>query len=76
MKNERINQIVEHAVINPQSPLTFADELNVKFMRLFAESIVKEAIEVVNKRYMGDNNREDMEVRRCVEDLRKHFGIE
>lgn len=42
----------------------------------FAESIVKEAIWIVSKRYMGDNNREDMEVRRCVEDLKKHFGIE
>jgi len=42
----------------------------------FAELIVQEAIAVVNKRYMGDNNREDMEVRRCVEDLKKHFGVE
>ena len=39
----------------------------------FAELIVKESIGVVNRRYMGDNNREDMEVRRCVEDLKKHF---
>ena len=42
----------------------------------FAELIVKECINTVNKRYMGDNNREDMEVRRCVEDLKKHFGVE
>jgi len=41
-----------------------------------AKLIVKEAIGVVNKRYMGDNNREDFEVRRCVEDLKKHFGVE
>jgi len=37
--------------------------------------VAQEAIAVVQKRYMGDNNREDMEVRRCVEDLKKHFGI-
>jgi hypothetical protein len=42
----------------------------------FADSIVQEAVNVVNSRYMGDNNREDMEVRRCVEDLKKHFGVE
>ena len=45
-------------------------------MQKFAELIVKECINTVNKRYMGDNNREDMEVRRCVEDLKKHFGVE
>ena len=38
--------------------------------------LLTEAIAVVQKRYMGDNNREDMEVRRCVEDLQKHFGIQ
>jgi hypothetical protein len=42
----------------------------------FAELVIKESINVVNRRYMGDNNREDMEVRRCVEDLKKHFGVE
>jgi len=37
--------------------------------------IVEEAIAVVQKRFMGDLNREDMEVRRCVEDVKKHFGV-
>lgn len=41
----------------------------------YSELLITEAIAVVQKRYMGDNNREDMEVRRCVEDLKKHFGI-
>lgn len=44
-------------------------------MQKFAELLIKESINVVNRRYMGDNNREDMEVRRCVEDLKKHFGV-
>ena len=39
------------------------------------ESTIHECVKVVNSRYMGDNNREDMEVRRCVEDLKKHFGV-
>jgi hypothetical protein len=25
---------------------------------------------------MGDLNREDMEVRRCITDVKKHFGVE
>jgi hypothetical protein len=41
-----------------------------------AELIVQEAIAVVQRRFMGDLNREDMEVRRCVEDVKKHFGVE
>jgi len=41
-----------------------------------AELIVAEAIAVLQKRFMGDLNREDMEVRRCVEDVKKHFGVE
>lgn len=45
-------------------------------MEKFAKLIVQECVGVVNNRYMGDNNREDMEVRRCVEDLKKHFGVE
>jgi hypothetical protein len=42
----------------------------------FAQLIVEETIAVVQKRFMGDLNREDMEVRRCVEDIKKHFGVE
>jgi uncharacterized protein YpuA (DUF1002 family) len=40
-----------------------------------AELIVAEAIAVLQKRFMGDLNREDMEIRRCVEDVKKHFGV-
>ena len=46
------------------------------FEEKFAELIVKECITTVQKRYMGDNNREDMEVRRCVADMKQHFGVE
>jgi len=42
----------------------------------FAELIVQECANTIQKRYMGDNNREDIEVQRCVEDLKKHFGVE
>ena len=42
----------------------------------FAELILKETISVLQKRFMGDLNREDMEVRRCITDVKKHFGVE
>ena len=41
-----------------------------------AELIVAEAIAVLQKRFMGDLNREDMEVRRCIADVNAHFGVE
>ncbi len=42
----------------------------------FSELMVAEAINVLQKRYMGDLNREDQEVMRCIEDVKKHFGVE
>ena len=42
----------------------------------FAELIVQEAIGVLQKRFMGDLNREDMEVRRCADAIKQHFGVE
>lgn len=41
----------------------------------FADVIVQEAIGVLQKRFMGDLNREDLEVRRCIDDVKKHFGV-
>jgi hypothetical protein len=42
----------------------------------FADLIVQECIETVQKRFMGDLNREDMEVLRCVSELKNRFGVE
>lgn len=68
--NERIEELAKYCGYN-------GDYCTEDFsLEMFAELIIKEAIDVVNKRYMGDNNREDFEVRRCVEDLKKHFGVE
>jgi hypothetical protein len=41
----------------------------------FAQLIIADAINTVERRFMGDLNREDMEVRRCVEALKNHFGV-
>ena len=42
----------------------------------FAELIVRECIATVQKRCVGDHNREDAEVMRCVADLKEHWGVE
>jgi hypothetical protein len=45
-------------------------------VKTFAQLIIQECVDTLNKRFMGDLNREDMEVRRCIDDIKKHFGVE
>ena len=69
--NERFLEIAK------QAGLKFPSETALSPMEeKFGELLIQEAIKVVQRRYMGDNNREDMEVRRCVADLKNHFGVE
>lgn len=73
--NERIKQLaVAAAPANSSIPHS---EWNIpkEFIEKFAELIVNDCITTLNKRFMGDLNREDMEVRRCIEDVKKHFGV-
>jgi hypothetical protein len=68
--NERIRQLAEQATeYYKNGDVAGFNQEN------FAELIVTDAIGVLQKRFMGDLNREDMEVRRCIEDLKKHFGV-
>jgi hypothetical protein len=69
--NERIKELAEQCT--SLEVWTSKEEFDKE---KFAQLIVEEAIAVVQKRFMGDLNREDMEVRRCVEDIKKHFGVE
>jgi len=46
------------------------------FAELVAAHEREAAIIAIQKRFTGDLNREDMEVRRCIADLQKHFGVE
>ena len=71
--NPRIQELIKQATILEDNDLFVREVFD---REKFAELIVRDCVNVLNKRYMGDNNREDMEVRRCVEDLKKHFGIE
>ena len=71
--NERIRELALQAFESNTDP-SFVYEADM-FVNIFANSIVRECISTVQKRYMGDNNREDMEVLRCVADMKKHFGV-
>ena len=68
--NERIRQLAEEAEL--RATLLF----NKENLERFAELIVKECVDVLNRRFMGDMNREDLEVRRCIADVKQHFGVE
>jgi hypothetical protein len=75
--NERMKELsniayMNHMERNPHS--SFGRRYD--YDKEFAELILKETISVLQKRFMGDLNREDMEVRRCIADVKKHFGIE
>ena len=77
--NERIKQLAEEAGIAIWGDAVYMydpkDTLDSTVMAKFADVIVQEAIGVLQKRFMGDLTREDMEVRRCIDDVKKHFGV-
>ena len=85
--NEKIKQLIsqsyEYAVVTTIDPFTqevvtdYIDGTKPIFDKeKFAELIVQECIDTLSKRFMGDLNREDMEIRRCIEDVKKCFGVE
>ena len=76
--NQRIDQLWGQALdlAVPETYAQLSPSQGLKVKQVFAELIVQECIATVKKRYMGDNNREDLEVRRCVADIQTHFGVE
>jgi hypothetical protein len=77
--NERIKKLVDQSGIRMFEDKSFGwsviagTDNNVHNL---VQLIAQECVLVLNKRFMGDLNREDMEVRRCIGDVKKHFGIE
>jgi len=77
--NERIEALKDLAI---REAYRDTDTATQKYLHInsaadiLAELIVEEVITVLQKRFMGDLNREDMEVRRCIADVKKHFGVE
>jgi len=75
--NERIAELKSQCIVREQRGTSAFDSYMVNRFdtEKFAELIVKECTDVLNKRFVGDLNREDMEVRRCIADVNRHFGI-
>jgi len=83
--NERIRELAEQA--NFRSPLllrhlgnvdalTDSEQEELEIIEKFSELIVQDCLGVLKRRFMGDLNREDSEVKRCIKDVKKHFGVE
>ena len=49
--------------------------ISIEEVNKLTELIINNSINVVQQRIMGDNNREDMEVKRCVEALKEYYGL-
>jgi ribosomal protein S10 len=71
---ERMNKRIQELAHEVGLPTYNPEGIPTKLEK-FAELIVKECVTVLNNRFMGDMNREDLEVRRCVADLKEHFGV-
>ena len=78
--NKRIQELAEQATKDKWKlnrymcdPVFDGCELDTE---KFAELIVLDCLGVLKRRFMGDLNREDMEVKRCIEDVKEHFGVE
>lgn len=77
--NQRIRELLKQAEERYPKHLAVAVPevvLRQDALEKFAELLIQECIITVKKRYMGDNNREDMEALRCVSELKNHFGVE
>ena len=75
--NKKIKQLWDNSIEEFSKQHQYATiMLPAPLREKFAELIVQECIDTLSKRFMGDLNREDMEIRRCIEDVKKCFGVE
>ena len=72
--NERIDHCLYLAGLTASGCWDELDTYAQEGIERFAELIVAETISVLQKRFTGDLNREDLEVRRCIAEVQKHFG--
>jgi hypothetical protein len=70
----RIGELVYMAEDYADSMVEEGADFHDAYTEVLTHSIIEECIRVLQKRYMGDNNREDMEVKRCIEALQKHWS--
>lgn len=66
---------VEHTKLRPIVPASDESYLALNEVRTIEAATIEKCVAWLQSQYMGDNNREDMEVRRLVKAMRKHFGL-
>ena len=71
--NERIKELIKQA---NEYERKLGKGMGMSRDEKFAEFIVQDCLGVLKRRFMGDLNREDSEVKRCIKDVKKHFGVE
>ena len=76
MTEDQFSNFVYHSGLIAQGCWDKFDDWDKDALRRFSKLIVKDCIDTLQERFMGDLNREDQEVRRCIETLQKHFGVE
>jgi hypothetical protein len=76
MTENQFDNFVYHSGLIAQGCWDKFDDWDKQALRRFGNLIVKDCIDTLQERFMGDLNREDQEVRRCIETLQKHFGVE
>jgi len=75
MKDNVFEELHYHSGLVAQGCWNELDDYDRDAIKRFGDLVVKEAIRIVQARCIGDHNREDAEVVRCVTDLKKHFGV-
>ena len=70
--NQQIQELIKQATVLENDDLFVREVFD---REKFAELMIQECIGVLKRRYMGDNNREDTEVLRCIADFKRHFGV-
>jgi len=76
MTEDQFSNFVYHSGLIAQGCWDKFDDWDKDALRRFGKLIVKDCIDTLQTRFMGDLNREDQEVQRCIETLQKHFGVE
>ena len=76
MTEDQFSNFVYHSGLIAQGCWDKFDDWDKQALRRFGNLIIKDCIDTLQERFMGDLNREDQEVRRCIETLQKHFGVE
>ena len=74
-REDTIRMVRESGIRSPDLYKLTVSHMSIETLERFAELVAayeREACaRVCDARYMGDNNREDMEARRCAEAIRK-----